>query len=56
MIEFCSFLVCLFFGFTRACGILVPWLEMEPVSLVVEVGGANHWTAQGIHSFLNFVS
>ena len=29
-----------------ACGILVPWPEIEPLSPVMEVWGSNHWTAK----------
>ena len=31
-----------------ACGILVPWPEIKPTPLVLEVQSLNHWTTQEV--------
>ena len=31
----------------QACGILVPWPEMEPMPPAVEARSLNHWTSRG---------
>ena len=35
-----------FFAMHAACGILVPWPGIEPVSPAVEALSPNHWTAE----------
>ena len=37
-----------------ACGILVPWPEVEPVPSIVEVWSLNHWTARDVPKRLYF--
>jgi hypothetical protein len=42
--------VCLFVFWLchEACGILVPWSGIEPMTPVVEAGSLNHWTARKV--------
>ena len=35
-----------------ACGILIPWLEIEPVAPAVEVWSLNYWTTKEVLSAL----
>ena len=45
----------LFFFFPlAACGILVPWPGIKPVSLTVETRSPNHWTIREIPDFLSW--
>ena len=48
------YFVLLFFGHTAACGLLVPWSGIEPVSLEVEVGSPNDWTTRASLGSLAF--
>ena len=36
----------LFWLYHAACGILVPWLGIEPIPPVMEVWCLNHWTTR----------
>ena len=44
--HFCFFFLTATCG--MACGILVPWLGVEPTSLALEAQSLNHWTTQGV--------
>ena len=41
MCKFCVYRLC-----RSACGILVPWLGIEPTPLTVKVWSPNHWAAR----------
>ena len=47
--HFCVSFSFFFFGCAiKACGILVPWSGIEPMTPVVEAGSLNHWTTREV--------
>ena len=47
-LEYSFCFVLFLFGHIAACGILVPWSGIEPVSLEVEAWSPNDWTTREV--------
>ena len=48
---FLNFILFNFWPYHTACGILVSWLRIEPMSPALKVQSVNHWTTRDVPSF-----